>query len=134
MHKILDLKFWHGVVDTLTMLLSPFSLSTLGINNLKLSQKCWSTLAIKYVIEFISKVLDIFVTKTAQLCTSKKHFIFQLWIIIVNQLILVLSHFSYYDATVDSISDDLTTCTVSFDKYGNTEIVKVHSKWTDCKL
>ena len=34
-------------------------------------------------------------------------------------------YFSYYDATVDSISDDLTTCTVSFDKYGNTEIVKV---------
>ncbi|XP_073251179.1 survival of motor neuron-related-splicing factor 30-like [Porites lutea] len=34
---------------------------------------------------------------------------------------------SYYDATVDSISDDLTTCTVSFDKYGNTEIVKVSS-------
>ena len=32
---------------------------------------------------------------------------------------------SYYDATVDSISDDLTTCTVSFEKYGNTEIVKV---------
>ena len=27
--------------------------------------------------------------------------------------------------TVDSISDDLTTCTVSFEKYGNTEIVKV---------
>lgn len=34
---------------------------------------------------------------------------------------------SYYDATVDSISDDLTTCTVSFDKYGNTEIVKLSS-------
>jgi len=34
-------------------------------------------------------------------------------------------YFSYYDATVDSISDDLTTCTVSFDKYGNTEIIKV---------
>lgn len=34
---------------------------------------------------------------------------------------------NYYDATVDSISDDLTTCTVSFEKYGNTEIVKVSS-------
>ena len=33
--------------------------------------------------------------------------------------------FSYYNATIDSISDDLTTCTVSFEKYGNTEIVKV---------
>ena len=37
----------------------------------------------------------------------------------------IIFYFSYYDATVDSISDDLTTCTVSFDKYGNTEIVKV---------
>lgn len=34
---------------------------------------------------------------------------------------------SYYDATIDSISDDLTTCTVSFEKYGNTEIVKLSS-------
>ncbi|KAL9962265.1 hypothetical protein ACROYT_G031350 [Oculina patagonica] len=34
---------------------------------------------------------------------------------------------NYYDGTIDSISDDLTTCTVSFDKYGNTEIVKVSS-------
>jgi len=34
---------------------------------------------------------------------------------------------SYYDAIIDSISDDLTTCTVSFDKYGNTEIVKISS-------
>lgn len=34
---------------------------------------------------------------------------------------------SYYDATIDSISEDFTTCTVSFEKYGNTEIVKVSS-------
>lgn len=34
---------------------------------------------------------------------------------------------SYYDATVDSISDDFMTCTVSFNKYGNTEIVKLSS-------
>ena len=31
---------------------------------------------------------------------------------------------SYYNATIDMISDDLTTCTVSFESYGNTEIVK----------
>lgn len=41
----------------------------------------------------------------------------------------VLFYFSYYDATVDSISDDFMTCTVSFNKYGNTEIVKVGT-WT----
>ncbi|KAJ7382859.1 Survival of motor neuron--splicing factor 30 [Desmophyllum pertusum] len=34
---------------------------------------------------------------------------------------------NYYDGTIDSISDDLTTCTISFEKYGNTEIVKVSS-------
>lgn len=35
--------------------------------------------------------------------------------------------FSYCDAIVNGITDDVTTwtCTVSFEKYGNTEIVKV---------
>ncbi|EDO39770.1 predicted protein [Nematostella vectensis] len=33
---------------------------------------------------------------------------------------------NYYPATIDLISDDLSTCTVTFD-YGNTEIVKLDS-------
>ena len=47
------------------------------------------------------------------------------FILVAAPLIVPLLYFSYYDATVDNISDDLSTCTVSFDKYGNTEIVKV---------
>ena len=47
------------------------------------------------------------------------------FILAAAPLIVPLLYFSYYDATVDNISDDLSTCTVSFDKYGNTEIVKV---------
>lgn len=34
---------------------------------------------------------------------------------------------NYYDATVDRISDDLTTCTVTFSAFGNSEIVKITS-------
>ena len=32
---------------------------------------------------------------------------------------------SYYDATIDRISDDGTTCTVTLEPFGNTEITKV---------
>jgi hypothetical protein len=32
---------------------------------------------------------------------------------------------SYYDATIDRISDDGTTCTVTLEPFGNTEIIKV---------
>ena len=30
----------------------------------------------------------------------------------------MFSSYMYYDATIDRISDDVTTCTVSFEKYG----------------
>ena len=32
---------------------------------------------------------------------------------------------SYYDATIDRISDDGTTCTVTLEPFGSTEITKV---------
>lgn len=32
---------------------------------------------------------------------------------------------SYFDAVIDMVSDDQQTCTVTFDGYGTTEIVRV---------